>query len=158
MYYMINGKFINESGSLSCCVPQKNGKLPGLVKKKQNQTTQSDTAVTANLSLFCLRKKQKASLTVFFPQMSAVCVSLTGISYSLLHSQCTYNCKITVLMGGIVMTKSVICIPILMSYRLSKRKKKKKTNTKDSYTRNFFYFSLRNQWCIAPKDLYVAVF
>lgn len=91
--------------------------------------------------------------------MSAVCVSLTGISYSLLHSQCTYNCKITVLMGGIVMTKSVICIPILMSYRLSKKKrKKKKTNTKDSYTRNFFYFSLRNQWCIAPKDLYVAVF
>lgn len=91
--------------------------------------------------------------------MSAVCVSLTGISYSLLHSQCTYNCKITVLMGGIVMTKSVICIPILMSYRLSNRKKKK-TNTKDSYTRNFFffYFSLRNQWCIAPKDLYVAVF
>lgn len=69
--------------------------------------------------------------------MSAVCVSLTGISYSLLHSQCTYNCKITVLMGGIVMTKSVICIPILMSYRLSN---KKKTNTKDSYTRKFFFF------------------
>lgn len=93
--------------------------------------------------------------------MSAVCVSLTGISYSLLHSQCTYNCKITVLMGGIVMTKSVICIPILMSYRLS-NKKKKKTNTKDSYTRIFFFFffnfSLRNQWCIALKDLYVAVF
>lgn len=92
-----------------------------------------------------------------------LCVSLTGISYSLLHSQCTYNCKITVLMVGIVMTKSVICIPILMSYRLSKKrrkkkKEKKKNNTKDSYTRKKMYFSLRNQWCIAPKDLYVAVF
>lgn len=157
MYYMINGKIINESGSLSCSVCLRKMENSQVWLKK-TQTTQSDMAVTANLSLFCLRKKTKSKFNSFFPQMSAVCVSLTGISYSLLHSQCTYNCKITVLMGGIVMTKSVICIPILMSYRLS-NKKKKKTNTKDSYTRKFFfYFSLRNQWCIAPKDLYVAVF
>lgn len=87
--------------------------------------------------------------------MSAVCVSLTGISYSLLHSQCTYNCKITVLMGGIVMTKSVICIPILMSYRLSN---KKKTNTKDSYTRKIFLLLSQEPVVHSTKDLYVAVF
>lgn len=53
-------------------------------------------AVTANLSLFCLRKKkQKASLTVFSPDECCVCLSNGDIilTFTLtMHIQLQNNC------------------------------------------------------------------
>lgn len=111
-------------------MPQKNGKLPGLVKK--TQTTQSDMAVTANLSLFCLRKKQKASLTVFSPDECCVCLSNGDIilTFTLtMHIQLQNNCTY----GRYCDEKNLWYVSQYLW--ATGYQKKKKTNTKDSYTR-----------------------
>lgn len=98
MYYMINGKNINESGSLSCSVCLRQMENSQVWLKKTTQTTQSDMAVTANRSRFCLRKKtkkQKASLTVFSPDECCVCLSNGDIilTFTLtMHIQLQNNC------------------------------------------------------------------
>lgn len=95
MYYMINGKIINESGSLSCSVCLRKMENSQVWLKK-TQTTQSDMAVTANLSLFCLRKKTKSKFNSFFsPDERCVCLSNGDIilTFTLtMHIQLQNNC------------------------------------------------------------------
>lgn len=59
-------------------------------------------------------------------------------------------------MGGIVMKK--ICDMYPNTYELQVIKRKRKPTLKILTQEKKNYFSLRNQWCIAPKDVYVAVF
>lgn len=94
--------------------------------------------------------------------MSAVCVSNRDIilTFTLtMHIQLQNNCTY----GRYCDDKISDMYPNTYELQVIKKEKEKNktktNNTKDSYTKKKkIYFSLRNQWCIAPKDLYVAVF
>lgn len=99
MYYMINGKFINESGSLSCCVPQKNGKLPGLVKNKTKPNHSIWHGSNCKPKSVLLKKKTKSKFNSFFPpDECCVCLSngdiilpFTLTMHIQLQNNCTYE-------------------------------------------------------------------
>lgn len=92
--------------------------------------------------------------------MSAVCVSNRDIilTFTLtMHIQLQNNCTY----GRYCDDKISDMYPNtyeLQVIKKEKEKNKKRTTLKILTQKKKIYFSLRNQWCIAPKDLYVAVF
>lgn len=99
MYYMINGKNINESGSLSCsvCLRQMENSQVWLKKNNPNYSIWHGSNCIPKPVLLKKKnkKKQKASLTVFSPDECCVCLSNGDIilTFTLtMHIQLQNNC------------------------------------------------------------------